>query len=302
MAEAAGELFQAKKVKGCWENPWEPWQQPGLWAFMRWLLREKDNKNIPLNNEKELSETLPVQTPEFDRLLEKSPDGLQVMWIGHASLLVQFDGISILTDPIFSDRCSPVSEYLPIGPKRYRPPPCGVSDLPGIDIVVISHNHYDHLDLPTVRHLNERFGSGLRWYVPMDMRSWFLDVGCQNVIELVWWQEDMASINKNDFKFVCTPCQHWCRRGVNDYNKALWCSWVIKGPQNSFFFAGDTGYQSQVFKQIGQKYGPFSIAAIPIGNYEPSSIVPHPYQILNIVSLYTCRCCVSSWFMVQPMG
>ena len=110
----------------------------------------------------ELDKTLPVEKPDFSKLQNLPSDGLQVVWIGHATVLVQFDGVTILADPIFSDRCSPLQW---IGPKRYRPPACKISDLPNIDVIIISHNHYDHLDKGSVAKLNNRFGDKLRWCV-----------------------------------------------------------------------------------------------------------------------------------------
>ena len=137
------------------------------------------------------------------------------MWIGHASILVQFDGITVLTDPIFSNRCSPSQLF---GDKRYRPPPCEIEELPTVDAVVISHTHYDHLDLNSVKRLNQKFGDKLRWYVPMGTKQWMMRVGCKNVIELSWWEEDKFPGNP-EIKFACTPTQHWCKRTIFDTNK-----------------------------------------------------------------------------------
>jgi len=114
-------------------------------------------------------------------------DGLTVTWIGHATLLVQMDGLNVLTDPIFSARCAPVP--VPRLAVRYRPPPCTIDDLPHIDAVLISHNHYDHLDNKSVLQLNHRFGPHLTWFVPTGLRTWMHSAGCQRVVELGWWQE-----------------------------------------------------------------------------------------------------------------
>ncbi|XP_069142022.1 N-acyl-phosphatidylethanolamine-hydrolyzing phospholipase D-like [Argopecten irradians] len=249
-------------VNGRYKNPWATWKEPSANFFFT-MMKEKDYSKIP-SKKQELDKHLPVQKPDFERLKTPPQSGVQATWIGHASVLVQFDGITLLTDPIFSDRCF---MFQWIGPKRYRPPPCQVDELPILDAVVISHNHYDHLDHGSVVSLNKKFGETLWWYVPMGTRQWMLDCGCKNVVELSWWEEHKHSPNP-DITFVLTPAQHWCKRTATDTNKALWGSWVVKGPQRKFFFAGDTGY-CEGFKQIGNEYGPFDMAAIPVGAYAP---------------------------------
>ena len=215
-----------------------------------------------------MDQTLPVLKPVKKTLESPPADNVQVTWMGHATVLVQMDGLNILTDPVFNDYCG-VARM--IGVKRYRPVPCTVDDLPDIDAVCISHNHYDHLDYTSVCALNKRFGNKIHWFVPMGLRQWMRDSGCKNVVELEWWEEHSHpkfTEESKAVKFCFTPAQHWCRRGINDTNKVLWGSWSVIGPRNRFFFAGDTGYH-QIFKQIGKRYGPFDLAAIPIGAYEP---------------------------------
>ena len=160
----------------------------------------------------ELDRTLPIMKPSFQ---DCSPgQGVHVTWIGHATLLIQMDGINIITDPIFSSRCAPFQAF---GPKRYRGPPCTVAELPQIHLVLISHTHYDHLDYHSVKQLNARFGSELQWCVPMGLGPWMQSMDCHNLIELDWWEERcMAGHN---IKIVCTPCQHWCKRTATDDNK-----------------------------------------------------------------------------------
>jgi N-acyl-phosphatidylethanolamine-hydrolysing phospholipase D len=249
---------------GRYENPWPTWKKSKLSSALTFILLTKSESNIPCNSE--LDKTLPITKPDFSQYNSSPEQGIRHMWIGHASSLVQFDGITLLTDPIFSDRCSPLQG---IGVKRYRPPPCTIQDLPKIDCVVISHNHYDHLDYNSVKELNRRFGDSLRWYVPMGLKKWMNDCGCNNVVELTWWQEHS---HDSGVKFISTPCQHWCKRSLNDNNQVLWSSWCVKGPKHSFYFAGDTGY-CPVFKQIGRRHGPFTLSTIPIGAYHPRSFL-----------------------------
>uniref|UniRef100_A0A4W3J4Q5 N-acyl-phosphatidylethanolamine-hydrolyzing phospholipase D n=1 Tax=Callorhinchus milii TaxID=7868 RepID=A0A4W3J4Q5_CALMI len=261
---------------GRFVNPWPTWKPPAFTSVLKWALMEKDHSNIPSSKE-ELDEALPIVEPYFVKdpeLVGRTGNGIRVTWMGHASLMVEMEGLVILTDPIFSQRASPV-QFL--GPKRFRSPPCALSQLPTIDAVVISHTHYDHLDYNTVVSLNERFGSDLRWFVPLGLLDWMQKCGCENVIELDWWEENCVP-GHDDITFVFTPVQHWSKRTVTDDNKVLWGSWCVLGPWNRFFFAGDTGY-CVAFEQIGKRYGPFDLAAIPIGAYEPRWFMK--YQHVN---------------------
>ena len=187
------------------------------------------------DHQDELKKNLPVIKLSLDEL-NLPETGIRITWLGHASVLAQFDNFNILADPIFSDRCSPLGF---LGPKRYRPAPYNVSELPKIDAVCISHNHYDHLDVQTVKDLSD-FHENLHWFVPIGLKQWF----------------------------VFTPTKHWCNRGLLDRNKVLWGSWTVLGPRYRYYFAGDTGY-CDAFKQIGERFGPIDVAAIPIGAYEP---------------------------------
>ncbi|XP_033746000.1 N-acyl-phosphatidylethanolamine-hydrolyzing phospholipase D-like isoform X2 [Pecten maximus] len=243
--------------------PWTKWEFPnGIYFTIKNTLpdeRWRDRSNIP--DAKDLDISLPVHDPDVDRLKNPPKSGVQATWIGHASMLVQFDGINVLTDPIFSDSTGP----LLAGYKRYRGPGCSIEELPVIDAVVISHNHYDHLDTDSVRKLNEKFGDKIVWYVPKGIKWWMESMSCKKVVELTWWEEHVHNLGVT---FTLTPAQHWSGRYLLDTNKSLWGSWVIRGPRHRFFFAGDTGY-CNVFKQIGNKYGPFDLSAIPIGAYYP---------------------------------
>ncbi|BFZ10582.1 hypothetical protein BsWGS_13621 [Bradybaena similaris] len=264
---------------GCYRNPWETWRDVSFTNIFKFLFLTKNDRDIP--NKEELDKTLPVMVPDLSEFSSSPVTGIRHMWIGHASSLVQFDGITLLTDPIFSDRCSPSQWF---GNKRYRPPPCRIEDLPQVDFVLISHNHYDHLDHNSILALNKRFGDQLKWYVPMGLKKWMNDCEVKNVVELSWWQEHVPD-GHSDVKIVSTPCQHWCKRTPTDTNKVLWTSWCVVGPKHRFYFAGDTGY-CPGFKQIGKRYGPFTLSTIPIGAYHPRSFLSpqhvDPVQAVDI--------------------
>jgi L-ascorbate metabolism protein UlaG (beta-lactamase superfamily) len=185
-----------------------------------------------------------------------------VTWVGHSTLLVQVGGINILTDPHFGQRASPVGFA---GPKRYTPPGIRIEDLPDIDIVVISHNHYDHLDRPSIEALwARRTDDGPTFFVPLRMKSWFENLGVDRVVELDWWD----SASWKTARVHAVPVQHWSSRSPFDRNQVLWAGWVVEISDFRFFFAGDTGY-SPDFKEIGERFGGFDLSAIPIGAYAP---------------------------------
>eukprot|EP01071_Lankesteria_metandrocarpae_P003052 Lankesteria_metandrocarpae@DN2722_c0_g1_i1.p1 len=267
-------------TNGRFYNPWDTWVERSIWQQIK-LFRESDSgpsPTIPVD----IDTHLPVVTPNYSKLLQPPSTGMQACWLGHASVLVQFDGLNVLCDPVFSERCSPVSF---MGPKRYRPMPCGVDDLPQIDAVLISHTHYDHLDTNTIKKLDARFGMNVQWFVPLKASSILTCVGCKNVTELSWWDEKDMTINGNRFKFVFTPTQHFTNRGIMDMNTCLWGSWVVIGPNYRYFFGGDTAYCSG-FKEIGNKYGPMDFAAIPIGAYHPAAVMSNihcnPHEAVEI--------------------
>ncbi|MEH6911149.1 MAG: MBL fold metallo-hydrolase [Oceanicoccus sp.] len=187
-----------------------------------------------------------------------------VTWIGHATLLVQIEHVTFLTDPIWSNRPSPVPIF---GPRRFVQPGLAFEDLPPIDFVLISHNHYDHLDLPTLRSLAERNADTV-FFVPMGNGDLLRGQGIANVQELDWGQ----TATYKGATIHCLPSQHWSKRSLTDNHKALWSSWAVTGDERRFYFAGDTGYFPG-FEEIGRKLGPFDLAAVPIGAYEPRAMM-----------------------------
>lgn len=181
-------------------------------------------------------------------------------WIGHSSALLQIEGVNILLDPVFSDRVSPVSF---MGPKRLVALPFALQELPRIDVVLVSHNHYDHMDLPTLRQLAQRDSQTL-FLVPLGNQKMLQSENIKNVKEFDWWE----SVRAKDVTLTFTPAQHWTARGLFDNDETLWGGWHLQGKGLSVLYTGDTGY-SQDFSDIRQHLGAVDLALIPIGAYEP---------------------------------
>jgi len=198
------------------------------------------------------------------RPLRESSGMPTVTWVGHSTLLVQLDGVSFLTDPHWSERASPVSF---VGPRRMVPPGLRFEDLPPIDFVVISHDHYDHLDAPTVERLWAAHRP--RFLVPLGLKAWFAKLGIDAVDELDWWENRSVK----GLTVVCLPTQHWSARSLWDENRRLWAGWAVLGQERRFYFAGDTGYYAPIFQEIGRRLGPFDLGAIPIGAYMPRAMM-----------------------------
>ena len=182
------------------------------------------------------------------------------IWIGHSTFLIKTDGVTILTDPIFSDRASPFSN---IGPKRLIPPSMDINDLPNIDFVTVSHNHYDHLDVPTLKQLS-KINPNTIFLIPAGDLKLLHRKGIKNAFEFHWWE----SYKEKGFTFTFTPVQHWSKRGLFDRNKSLWGGWYVEHDKYSLYHAGDTGYSSD-FIDTKERLGPPKYAFIPIGAYDP---------------------------------
>ena len=198
--------------------------------------------------------------------LQKNTRKSTITWIGHTTFLIQMGGINILTDPHFSERASPISWA---GPKRYTPPGISLEELPLIDFVILSHNHYDHLDLATIRQLQEKQSQNPPlFFVPLGLKSWFNNIGIENVKELDWGDHDKFKT----LTIHSVPLQHYSSRTLWDRNETLWAGWVIEYNQRTIFFAGDTGY-SKDFKEIGKSFGPIDLSLLPIGAYAPRRLM-----------------------------
>jgi N-acyl-phosphatidylethanolamine-hydrolysing phospholipase D len=203
---------------------------------------------------------VPVAKPDLNYLRNNKRD-VAVTWISHSTVLWQIGGLNILTDPHFHNRAAPVSWA---GPKRETPLVIQLKDLPRIDVVLISHNHYDHLDRPTVLDLKAQAGGPPLFIVPLGIDLWLKNEGVENVVKLDWWDSHRVQ----DTQITLVPVQHWSSRTPWDRHETLWGGFVVEADKYKMFYSGDTGY-SQDFKDIFAKYGGFDFAQIPVGCYEP---------------------------------
>ncbi len=197
------------------------------------------------------------ETPRLPRCLQRHE--YAVTFVNHITFLVQFRGLNLLTDPVYAERVSPVRWA---GPKRVRPPGLPFDQLPKIDVVLLSHNHYDHLDLDTLLRLEHAHRPLI--LTGLGNQAFLAEHGLERVREFDWWQEATAS----GARFIYTPAQHWSGRGMSGRNKTLWGGFVVEADGRQLFFAGDTGYW-QHFSEVRQRCGAPDLAILPIGAYEP---------------------------------
>ncbi|KAF3928264.1 hypothetical protein AA313_de0208133 [Arthrobotrys entomopaga] len=271
-----------------------PWPSAGGertgWAALKFKFFSK-NTILPIPPKEEL---VTVRSPDWG--VDKR--GLKATWFGHASFLIETTsrkgadrGVRIFLDPVFGNRMSPVWFA---GPKRFVPVPCKLEEVPGVDIFVISHNHYDHLELSTVKYVYATRGPGqVHFFCGLGLKKWFVSCGIHDddVTELDWWDARQLKVDGvGSVNIICTPSQHDSNRTGTDQKQSLWCSWAIEevaedgqgGQGKKLYFSGDTGYRyvSEVdndtdrppcpaFAEIGEKYGPFDLALLPIGCFLP---------------------------------
>ena len=258
-------LFSAFVLAGCTTSPYppsdhfdgkkffNPWGANATKSFselMKWQFGG-GKVDWPTKVENVVKPNLPT------RVARKS---VVVTFVNHATHLVQLEGLNVLTDPQFSERASPVSFA---GPRRVREPGVKFENLPKIDLVVVSHNHYDHLDLTSLKRLSDRFQPLI--IVPLGNAKLLESEGIANVLELDWWQARELS---GGAKLTVVPSQHWSARGIFDRNRALWGGYVIEAGGVKVYFSGDTGYGPQ-FKDIVARLGSPDLSILPVGAYEP---------------------------------
>ena len=200
----------------------------------------------------------PPMTPRV--LVTVPPGTVAVTWIGHASFLLQLPRFNVLTDPVFANYAGPFGR---IGPRRARPPGLPLKHLPPIDLILLSHNHYDHADLSALRWIARKRGAHI--VTTLGNKAWLNARGVAAVTELDWWQSHVVAA---DLEITCTPAQHFSARTLWDRNQTLWAGYAIKSKHQAIYFAGDSGW-CRAFELIGERLGPFDLSLIPIGAYEP---------------------------------
>ena len=257
---------------GGYRNPWGADPVRGLGSVLKWKLIDRFTRPPAREPGRQ---TLRTAHPDFPR--PHAPlDHLTLTWVGHATFLIQAGGLNLLTDPMWSARASP----LPFaGPRRRVPAAVAFDALPPIDLVLLSHNHYDHLDGPTVRRLAARHPRA-RWLAPLGLGPFLRRRGVADLLELDWWEET----RHGPLALGCTPARHFSSRSPVDRDRTLWCGWSVAAPARQVFFAGDTAYHPE-FATIADRFGPFHAALLPIGAYEPrwfmSSVHMNPEEAVQ---------------------
>lgn len=219
------------------------------WALIKEMLKGSNTRQPAMN----------VDVEKIDSITIGNSNITQLTWFGHSTFLLEIDGKTILIDPMFSKKPSPVKF---IGAKRYsKELPIEIENLPFIDAVVITHDHYDHLDYASIKKLKGKVG---KYFTPLGIANYLIKWGVEKekINELNWWK----SIEFDSINLTCTPARHFSGRGLFDRASTLWCSWVIQGKNENIFFSGDGGYDTH-FKDIGDKYGPFDISLMECGQY-----------------------------------
>jgi N-acyl-phosphatidylethanolamine-hydrolysing phospholipase D len=257
-------------ANGRFTNPWPGGQLHGFKDLLKWVLVDRirnppppdpDPNSIPRVGAGTVAEPIRhATTRPISAESAKSADDFSVAWLGHSTVLLHVAGKWILTDPIWSHRASPVQWA---GPKRWVPPELPLEALPPLDLILLSHNHYDHCDRPTIEWLAQH-QSAASWVCPLRLSPLLRTFGVKTVTELDWWDTtDIGGI-----KVTATPAQHFSSRTFWDRNATLWSGFVIAAGDRRVYFAGDTGYHPE-FAEIGKRCGPFDLALIPVGAYEP---------------------------------
>ncbi|MBO6491905.1 MAG: MBL fold metallo-hydrolase [Pelagibacteraceae bacterium] len=256
---------------GTFRNPeGSPLRDPNIkWSMLKW---NKEKKKIKIN----IPSDHIVDKKEVLKNLEKYKNDNYVAWIGHATFLIKLGNTTIITDPFFSKNAGP----LIFGPKRYAEPAINLEDIPEINLYLLTHNHYDHLDYRTIKKFPYKKTKVL---TPLKLSKYFTKNGFNNVEEIDWYNQ----VRVNDLKITLLPAVHWSKRTLTDTNKTLWGNFLIEYKNKKIFFACDTGY-GNIYKKLGKEYGPIDLTFINIGAYdfrpmfEKSVYHANPEEALNI--------------------
>lgn len=257
-AQAAGAtsiLAAHRTPDGSFRNPWPDSEPHGLRDVLRWA-RERRKQPRAATPERG---SFPVAAPDISRP-RASDDHFAATWIGHSTVLLQLGRLNVLTDPVFSERAFPVQW---MGPRRVMDPAVSIDALPSLDVIILSHNHYDHLDKPAVKRIAKAHPAAT-WVVPLGVGAYIRAWGPRHVVELDWWEETTI----DSLRVMATPARHFSARRLGDRNKTLWCGYGLELEGKRIYFTGDTAYHPQ-FAEIGARCGPFELVMIPIGAYDP---------------------------------
>ncbi len=259
----------------------------GLGEVLKWMVGRK------LGEWKERKDIAFGENP-----VEKVNDGIRITFVNHSTFLIQVDGLNIITDPVWSKRTSPV-EWA--GPKRMRPPGISLDALPKIDLMLLSHNHWDHLDIKTVKKINEVHHPKI--VTPLGVKAFLEQEGVLGSEEIDWWQE---AVFNNSMRIHAVPAQHFSGRGIFDRDGTLWCGYVIKRAGGNIYFVGDTGYNPTTFKEIGDRCGPMEVALVPIGAFKPqwfmSPIHCSPEEAVKIHQDIKTKISIATHFGTFPLA
>lgn len=262
-APATADVMHPRIVDTRFENPvgsptvTNTWRDElSLWWKMAWVSPTEVSHSVPNGH----------VLPEAEAIaqLDSQQQADTLTWLGHASFLIRFGGKVILTDPYLSEYASPVAR---IGPKRYVQPGIAIERLPPIDVLLISHNHYDHLDRRALARIPHR--ERISVVVPLGLAAGLRDFGFKEIVEVTWGDaRDFQAL-----RVTAVPAIHFSGRGLRDRNKTLWAGFVLSSGDTKIYFAGDTGYHGQLFKQMREVFGPIDVALVPIGAYEPANLM-----------------------------
>src|SRR5512142_2803399 len=242
---------------GGFRNPWPGTRPKGFGAVLRWAA----GRAVRRVRGERVVDAAPVVVGSSAIAYPRQADGsLRATWVGHSTVLLQLGAMNVLTDPIWSERASPVGWA---GPRRLVPPAIPLASLPPLDVILLSHDHYDHLDAPTVRALAAAHPAA-RWVAPLGVGELLTSLGVAQVVELDWWQ----STNAADTVITAVPAQHFSGRSLANRDSTLWAGFAIAAGEWRVLFAVHTGYHPE-FAEIGRWLGPFVLALLPIGAYSP---------------------------------
>ena len=243
------------RAGGGYQNPWPGSNPRGFSHLVRWFVERNFIRRPPPDPDRSV---FAVERPALGQAVR--PGDLAVTWIGHSTALLEFSGLTVLTDPVFGEHASPIPTA---SLRRWVDPPVGVADLPRLDAVLLSHNHYDHLDAPTVRQLAALQPEAV-WCTPLGNAGLLQRLGVKRVQELDWWEDTGVA----GATIGCVPAQHFSARGLHDRSRALWGGLTVRFGGRSAYFVGDTAYHPD-FAAIGRRAGPFDLVLMPVGAYEP---------------------------------